>query len=316
MNNPSVSPEAEAKFLRATIHSLNSSISVTTLAGDIVFVNSAWQAFGEQNAGCASTIAGVGMNYFESCEKAARGGDAHARRAVRAIKLVATGASKLEYLEYPCHSPTKKRWFTMRVTRFEVDGAPYVSIMHIDVTTRKLAEIRTRELAVKDPLTDLFNRRAFDEELQSLLHKADEIDCLTLALIDIDHFKQVNDSYGHSYGDECLQKVAAILKEAFSAESCFVARYGGEEFAVIMVGLSPREAVGLMEAFVAKLAGAGIEHKGATTGDVLTVSAGLVTTVDYEQLALDRLMDIADEKLYEAKDGGRNQLRHTIMPSS
>src|SRR5690606_26683429 len=112
--------------------------------------------------------------------------------------------------------------------------------------TMKNLELANRELAklsVTDPLTKLHNRRYFDETLQAELSRAVRTgQPLALILVDIDHFKAINDTYGHLVGDECLKLVASTLRQVVHRSADLVARYGGEEFAVVLPGIAPDDA--------------------------------------------------------------------------
>ncbi len=167
---------------------------------------------------------------------------------------------------------------------------------------------RVRQEAVKDPLTGLANRRAFDERLaESLDASLRQMKTICLMLIDIDHFKTINDRHGHQIGDKILQFVASVLRKNFAGEDV-VARYGGDEFAVI-VDKAPPGGV----AYVAETVRRQVEAsqlKRTDTGEPVgrvTVSIGYdyLHNADTTADALDR----ADKALYRAKQGGRNQVK-------
>lgn len=301
-----------AGFLSSLLDSLDSTIVVTDLSGHILHTNRSWREFGEDNAACETTCLGVGINYFDTCRIAVRSGEIGAKRSLQALMLVAEGHSHLEYVEYPCHSATKKRWFTMRVSRFDAEGKTYLAIMHIDITTRKLAELRALSLAIKDPLTNLNNRRDFDATYEYYWDVCkQENSPLTLALIDIDYFKAYNDHYGHSQGDQCLKDFSALLENSFISDSSYTARIGGEEFAVILMGLSYLEAREKLETFKCRVEASNIPHQASSVSDRLTLSAGAITCQP-ASLNDDRntFYDAVDELLYVAKRSGRNQITH------
>lgn len=159
----------------------------------------------------------------------------------------------------------------------------------------KLAE--AGEEARRDALTNLPNRRAFEEKLADFEREAV---ALSVAICDVDHFKRVNDTYGHGVGDRVLRLVADILDQHCGQH--MVARLGGEEFVVLFEGLAPAEAARHLDAARAYLASK--QFKVRETDEPLgkiTFSAGIATGAD----ALGR----ADALLYEAKNGGRNQVR-------
>jgi diguanylate cyclase (GGDEF)-like protein len=173
------------------------------------------------------------------------------------------------------------------------------------------AEVMTQQLyesAMRDTLTRAHNRRYLVERLGSEVaysrrHKTP----LALILIDIDHFKQVNDSYGHLAGDEVLREVAALISRLIRAEDVF-ARYGGEEFVVLARGIDQEKAV----RFAERIRGALQRLEIAAEKTVLrvTVSAGVSSLVEIAEAnrSPEALFRLADERLYAAKTTGRNRV--------
>jgi diguanylate cyclase (GGDEF)-like protein len=154
-------------------------------------------------------------------------------------------------------------------------------------------------LAETDPLTGACNRRTFERELaRHLSHSERSGEPLTLAMFDIDHFKRHNDRYGHQAGDETLRRAAAALVSA-SRTFDTVARYGGEEFAVIMPGLSSREALDAVERLRDAIAASAVSVR-------VTASAG-ISTFPANARNAESLIRTADEALYESKAKGRNR---------
>jgi diguanylate cyclase len=177
----------------------------------------------------------------------------------------------------------------------------------IDLLRAELDKVRQE--AVKDPLTGLANRRAFDERLaESLDDTLQQLKNICLMMIDIDHFKEINDKHGHQIGDKILQFIALVLKKNFKGKD-LVARFGGDEFAVIVEN-APR--AGVMH--VAETIRQQVEAshlKRTDTGEPL----GTVTvSVGYDCIRPDdtpaRVLARADKALYEAKQQGRNK----VMP--
>jgi diguanylate cyclase (GGDEF)-like protein len=163
-------------------------------------------------------------------------------------------------------------------------------------------------LARIDALTEIPNRRAFDDHLSLEWGRARrENSLMTLGIIDIDHFKAFNDTYGHPEGDKCLQSVAHILRRTFQRGSDFVARYGGEEFAVILSNTGLETARNLFETALLELKQLKIEHSGSTTKSFVTFSAGVCCTKPENKTA-EELFQLADQQLYRAKGKGRAQI--------
>ena len=159
---------------------------------------------------------------------------------------------------------------------------------------------RMQQMAVTDGLTQLANRRSFDRALDRELQRATRTDGrLSVVLIDIDHFKTLNDTHGHLTGDTVLRQIAAALREC-GREYDTIARYGGEEFAAVLPGCSAALAVQVAE----RLRRA-VEE--APTDVPVTASAG-VATYPYDGADIDSLLGAADRALYSAKRTGRNRV--------
>lgn len=165
---------------------------------------------------------------------------------------------------------------------------------------------RLETYSYTDPLTGLHNRRYFDELLRYEGHQAQRLGTsLALAMIDIDHFKRVNDRHGHEAGDQVLAGVAATLNEHFR-DADVVCRLGGEEFVVLLPGADADAALERLETLMVRLAGRIYWHEGHMLGPV-TISSGIAAypthTTDPMALA-----GLADRALYAAKEGGRAQV--------
>lgn len=171
----------------------------------------------------------------------------------------------------------------------------------------ELVNEQLTRMSVTDALTQLSNRGHFDLMLDEEVRRAQRIEMpLSVLLLDIDHFKQVNDRYGHAMGDECLRLVAATLKQHGQRAGDVVARYGGEEFVIALPGMDSRQASEQAErirAAVEKL------HPtcGVTSLD-LTVSIGMATLQPPITSTPAQLLAAADAALYRAKHNGRNQV--------
>jgi diguanylate cyclase (GGDEF)-like protein len=163
---------------------------------------------------------------------------------------------------------------------------------------------RYRELSLRDPLTGLYNRRYVDEQLPRLLRRTPAAPEVTLALLDLDYFKLVNDTCSHEVGDEVLRTVAELLQDDL-ADGSFAARMGGEEFLLVLVG-SPRTAARQLEDVRRAVAA----HPWAelTGGMSITVSIGAAGTAGHPDPTPVDLLGRADAHLYRAKRGGRDRV--------
>jgi diguanylate cyclase (GGDEF)-like protein len=167
------------------------------------------------------------------------------------------------------------------------------------------------ELSVTDGLTGLKNRRFFDDTLRNELHRARRTGRpLSLALMDIDHFKPLNDHFGHQAGDECLRRVGEVLRAHVRKPSDIAARYGGEEFALILPETDPRTAATVLERLRRTIQETRVEYEGETLR--FTISLGFTTSSDSTTSA-DEMIRQADHALYQAKEDGRNKvIRHSL----
>ncbi len=173
------------------------------------------------------------------------------------------------------------------------------------------SEAKFKYLAGRDPLTDALNRRAFLEALQNELEAAADakLPC-SLALLDVDHFKNVNDRHGHQAGDEVLKEVARIAGEALRRAD-LLGRYGGEEFILFFAGAGLRAAFTACERIRQAIGNAHVLFEGKEIR--VTVSLGVTelpahTAGPRDAACLERIIAAADKALYKAKNSGRNRV--------
>lgn len=173
----------------------------------------------------------------------------------------------------------------------------------------KKANEELQALANSDGLTKIGNRRRFEKFLADEWHRAARFKTeISLVLLDIDHFKLYNDTYGHLVGDECLQKVAEALADTIKRPTDLVARFGGEEFAIILGGTDSEGALNIARQAVENIKDLKIPHEKSETSDFLTVSIGVATTFTGFEMTESDLIKKADEALYRAKADGRDQI--------
>ncbi len=172
------------------------------------------------------------------------------------------------------------------------------------VRQRKLLE----SIALLDGLTEIPNHRSFTERFTQEWQRAMRNGLpLSLGILDVDHFKQYNDTYGHGQGDEVLKTVATILTRELKRTTDFAARYGGEEFTMLMPETDAKGAVILANRICKAIEELGIEHAGSAASQWLTVSIGGTTLVPAMEQTERQLFETADQMLYNAKRKGRNQ---------
>lgn len=172
----------------------------------------------------------------------------------------------------------------------------------------KLFRDRLMKMSMVDGLTAIANRRQFDKEIEQQWQRSvRKQSSLALLMLDIDFFKQYNDEYGHLKGDDCLKQVANVLSREMKRPTDLVARYGGEEFVCILPETDTQGAKCVAENILIAINQAGIEHKGSSIADHLTVSIGLVDARPDLDAQLVDFLNSADKALYQAKVAGRNQ---------
>lgn len=180
-----------------------------------------------------------------------------------------------------------------------------VSIIHRDITDQR----RIEELSIKDGLTGLYNRRFFNDTIARELSRAQrESSLLSFAMLDVDYFKQYNDSYGHQKGDEVLKKISKTLNQKMTRGSDFCFRLGGEEFGILFLKALPDEAAAFTDGIRQAVQDLQIEHTGSKIANSVTVSIGLLTLYPDADITVEYIFRKADEALYTAKNEGRNRL--------
>ncbi len=173
--------------------------------------------------------------------------------------------------------------------------------------TLKLQTDFLREQVYLDGLTSVYNRRYFNEHGQRCIRQSKRTQLpLSLLLIDVDHFKEFNDIYGHLSGDDCLKSISSVLVSETGRPTDVVCRYGGEEFACLLPETDANGAMIVAQKMCNEIQNLGIVHEASTLKQV-TVSIGVAVIIPNSD-DLSELVTIADEKLYTAKRNGRNQI--------
>ncbi|WP_313809590.1 diguanylate cyclase [Sphingobium sp.] len=215
------------------------------------------------------------------------------------IPLTAQGESiGLLYVEQPEDGPADQ------ISRTE----KYLEMLAENISLA-LANLRLRDvlrhMAMADPLTGLANRRRFDAVFrEQVAHAESELTPLACLMVDIDHFKRFNDTYGHDAGDAVLRAVGAVLDEAVREKDCAF-RLGGEEFVLLMPGFAQDQAIDRALQVQQKVQDLRVEHRGEELGPI-TASFGLAIFPDHGRA--DTLVRTADAALLRAKNQGRNQI--------
>ncbi|MCL2873979.1 MAG: GGDEF domain-containing protein [Defluviitaleaceae bacterium] len=181
----------------------------------------------------------------------------------------------------------------------------------ISVLEKKAAKI------YYDELTNVLNRRHLEEQLPrtiSILSRSGAM--LSFMMIDIDFFKQYNDTYGHDAGDQCLKTVASTISSCMSRAKDFVVRYGGEEFAVVLPNTGMEGACKLAKKLLDSIEQCEIPHENSSVSKYVTISIGVTTGVATHVQSISDWVKCADEKLYLSKQRGRNKFTFGEFPGS
>jgi diguanylate cyclase (GGDEF)-like protein len=294
-------PDRHAELVSGVLDALPSPTLLIDPDGTILLTNSAWDLAADL-LGEDRLRVGVGGNYFRVVVDLAD--DGPHRDVVASLRELSAGRQRVVARDYAMPSPLGRRWFHLQASR--VDQAGRVVVTHTDVTSRVEAEQTSRWQAQHDHLTELPNRARLHELIDAELRRPDPRP-VTVLFLDVDGFKDVNDSLGHEVGDDLLRQLAARLSSRTRAEDT-VGRLGGDEFVVLCrdcdatgaEALAVRcqttfdEPFQLGERSVRLSASIGIASAGS--GDVRTVRS------------TDLVRD-ADLAMYAAKAAGRNRVR-------
>ncbi|MBU0631158.1 diguanylate cyclase [bacterium] len=180
----------------------------------------------------------------------------------------------------------------------------------LEIASRKLKEVNKKleNASYTDSLTNLHNRRyfnmVFDREVKRAKRARSQI---TFMMLDVDFFKQYNDTYGHIEGDLALKAVAKVLKSVLKRPSDFVFRLGGEEFGVLATDIDEEDSAALAQKICTEMENSKIPHSANKVSKYLTLSIGVVSCIADETLNEEDIIKQADKKLYEAKKNGRNR---------
>lgn len=257
----------------------------------------------------------LGPHYLEQLVHA----DQKQQMAAERRKLAAINDGEVVENEYQFrHRQGNWRWLLCRETVFQRDsnGQPtQVFGTATDITKRKHAEDALKEfnkeltrLARMDGLTQVANRRAFDQYLQKEWNNVGTgHSSLSLILCDIDYFKNFNDTYGHQAGDVCLRQVAEAIERAVKRSTDLVARYGGEEFAIILPNTTVTGLIQVAAEIQKEIQALAIPHSCSAVSEYITLSLGLSVVSSTENIHPGMLVAAADQGLYQAKYEGRDR---------
>jgi diguanylate cyclase (GGDEF)-like protein len=191
----------------------------------------------------------------------------------------------------------------------ELESKVQERTLELNIALQELEEAN-KELQEKntlDELTGLYNRRFYDQKILAEFRRSRRnLTPLSLVVIDIDHFKMVNDNYGHLAGDECLVAVSACIKRCLRRSADISCRYGGEEFCLILPETDSKGALALAEELRESIESCQISYNNIAIN--LTISCGISTYLQQKNVKPEHLFAVADQALYKAKANGRNQI--------
>ena len=306
-------------FVTSVVNSLTEHVAVIDGNGVIISVNASWDKFAAGNGAAASSSVAVGANYLQVCTNATGSAQAEdGAAAIQGILSVLRGEAREFTLEYPCNSPTEKRWFELHVVPLLGAGGGAV-LIHKNITDRKHAAYQIEHLAFYDPLTQLPNRRLMLDRLnQAIINNHRYRRCGAVLMLDLDNFKTINDTLGHDMGDKLLIEVASRLQSCMR-EGDTVSRLGGDEFVVLLSGLESGEQAVIQAELIGNkillqlvtpflLKALPSEEDAVAVTHHCTASIGIALFTG-QPCKADELLQHADTAMYQAKAAGKNALR-------
>ncbi|MHB8947936.1 MAG: sensor domain-containing diguanylate cyclase [Rhodoferax sp.] len=293
---------AASRFQQAVFDSLVAQVAVLDQTGTVLQTNAAWRQYAA-DSGLSGRHCCQSGNYLELLGCMTEEDPQTLQAAQAGISAVLAGDLPDFHLPQPFFAPMDKRWFSLKVTPVH-DSAKRLVVSHEDVTQLKTAELASLTLANIDALTGALSRRNFfnlaeQEVARSIRYSLP----LMVLMLDLDHFKTINDKYGHAAGDvvlqKCVQTVTSVLRGAD-----LIGRIGGEEFAVLLPNTPLEGGRALAQRIVESVRAHPVQVNGKTI--VYTVSIGAGCLAGEHSFA--QLLGSADAALYRAKEAGRDRL--------
>jgi diguanylate cyclase (GGDEF)-like protein/PAS domain S-box-containing protein len=298
--------QVAARFQQAVFDSLAAHITVLDRHGLIIQANAAWRQY-VLSRGCVDGDLFVGTRYLEVLD-CLSGHDADTVAAVAdGIASVVSGEVPSFQLRQPFLSPEDQHWFSVKVTAVS-DADERVVISHENVTVLKAAELASLTLANTDALTGALSRRNFLNLAELELARSTRYGMpLMLLMLDLDHFKLINDQFGHAGGDAVLQEfvrtVLGVLRE-----SDLIGRLGGEEFAVLLPNTTTEGGCALAQRIIDSVHARPVEVEGQCIAYTVSIGAAKLS----HEATFACLLGAADAALYRAKNGGRDRLEVAV----
>lgn len=288
-----------AQFQRAIFDSISAQVAVLDQDGKILQTNAAWRSY---MAGCAFTES-LGKSYLTLMKEMFAIKDTMTTAVADGMRALASGEMSHVSLPAPIQSRCGRWWFSIRITPVH-DAAHRMVVTHEDVTALKRAELASVALANVDHLTGALSRQNFmslaEQELARSLRYALP---LVVLMLDLDHFKDVNDSYGHPAGDAVLKSFVQTVNEVLR-ESDVIGRIGGEEFAVLLPNTTQEGGCALASRILGAVHDHPVDFKGQCIAYTVSIGASYLA----QQKSFGELLAESDAAMYRAKKAGRDRL--------
>lgn len=300
----------------AALNKISAGVVILDGAGMVTF----WSPWLEGRSGVSSGVA-VGKPFLELFPELGNSRlplaiDDALKRGLASLLSQSLNKAPLPLYDNPA-APAERLQQAIHVSPLESASSGrhcLIQINDVSIAVKKERLLREqadalRGLAYIDGLTGIPNRRRMDEYLGDEFKRAIRGNTsLSLIMLDVDYFKQYNDTYSHAEGDFCLQRVANAIKATLRRPADLVARYGGEEFAIVLPDTPASAAVLLAEDIRKHIESLGIPHEKSEATMHVTVSMGVAGVVPGSKLSAVELLSQADNALYQAKKNGRNRV--------
>ncbi|CAN5285412.1 hypothetical protein BH24ACT10_BH24ACT10_05840 [soil metagenome] len=289
------------RLSRSLLDALEASTCAVDRQSRIVAVNAAWRAVspgGEPDAR---------PSYLAVCDAVPAGSDdaPTARQVATGLREVLSGRQRRFSAEYPCRIGDETRWYSVRIAVADVEGGRGALVTHVDVSDLQRTQEALTHQALHDPLTGLPNRALLADRLaQALADSTRRGTSTAVALLDLDHFKRVNDSLGHSSGDALLRQVAERLSGQLRSGDT-LARFSGDEFVVVWRDLHHESEVAALSGRLTEALAAPFDVGGSS----VTISASTGVALGRSPQTADELLLAADAAMYDAKGHARGRVR-------
>lgn len=300
----------DREFLLALINHLPDEIVVLDHTGRIVIANASWTHFFSNTSHDQENYTSndwLGYDYLNECRIASIH-DPDFENLYSGIQNVLNGRLNYFHCDYPYQKIDDQHWYSLRAQRLQFEEQLFCVISHRDITERKVAELMLEDLSNRDSLTGLLNRRAFNSHLVDAWRTCRIAQLpLSLAIIDVDNFKLVNDHFGHPVGDKYLLHIATLLNHYAQEANIECFRYGGDEFTLIWKDADHLNIVEALNKLNAQLASV-MPNESKHTPFALSLSVGLNTVLPNEATHYLDILKEADKLVYRAKLNGRNRV--------